>query len=308
MDDAPDSLRGFTLIEMAIVLVIIGLIVGGVLVGQDLIRAAEVRATISQIEKYQTAVNTFYGKYGALPGDLNQQVATMFGFAPRGTLEGQGDGNGLIEGVANSDGAFPGGGFLGFGETTMFWADLSKAGLIDGTFTAASGDVWPGTISGTALDSYYPQAKLGRGNYIYAWSGGWVWFWSLNGGDGLNYFGISALQLLDGGIVEGNTTISVAQAYAIDTKVDDGLPQAGRVTAMYSDESCGGWAAAGGDNGDCGDSDPNGGPVVAGDGVATAPSATTCYDNANVAGATEKYSIGQNSGSGPNCALSFRFQ
>ena len=42
--------RGFTLIELSIVLVIIGLIVGGVLVGQDLIRAAQVRATISQIE------------------------------------------------------------------------------------------------------------------------------------------------------------------------------------------------------------------------------------------------------------------
>ncbi|MGH9519815.1 MAG: type II secretion system protein, partial [Terriglobales bacterium] len=71
--------RGFTLIEMAIVLVIIGLIVGSVLAGQDLIRAAEVRATISQIEKYQTAVNTFYGKYGALPGDIKDPEASMFG-------------------------------------------------------------------------------------------------------------------------------------------------------------------------------------------------------------------------------------
>jgi hypothetical protein len=44
------------------VLVVIGLIIGGILVGQDLIKAAEVRATISQIEKYQTAANTFYGK------------------------------------------------------------------------------------------------------------------------------------------------------------------------------------------------------------------------------------------------------
>jgi len=45
------SLKGFTLIELSIVLVIIGLIVGGVLVGHDLIRAAGVRATISQVEK-----------------------------------------------------------------------------------------------------------------------------------------------------------------------------------------------------------------------------------------------------------------
>ena len=47
--------RGFTLIELSIVLVIIGLIVGGILVGQDLINAAAIRAQIAQVEKYQTA-------------------------------------------------------------------------------------------------------------------------------------------------------------------------------------------------------------------------------------------------------------
>jgi prepilin-type N-terminal cleavage/methylation domain-containing protein len=56
---------GFTLIELAIVLVIIGLIVGGILVGQDLINAAAVRAQVSQIEKYQTAVHTFQTKYNS---------------------------------------------------------------------------------------------------------------------------------------------------------------------------------------------------------------------------------------------------
>jgi prepilin-type N-terminal cleavage/methylation domain-containing protein len=55
---------GFTLIELSIVLVIIALIVGGVLVGKDLISAAYVRAQITQIERFNTAVNTFYGKYG----------------------------------------------------------------------------------------------------------------------------------------------------------------------------------------------------------------------------------------------------
>ena len=75
---------GFTLIELSIVLVIIGLIIGGVLVGRDLISAAGVRAQISQIEKYQSAVNTFRGKYGYLPGDISDPTAQQYGFAARG--------------------------------------------------------------------------------------------------------------------------------------------------------------------------------------------------------------------------------
>src|SRR5580693_9186033 len=60
---------GFTLIELSIVLVIIGLIIGGVLVGQDLINAAQARAIITDIERFNTAANTFESKYGCLPGD-----------------------------------------------------------------------------------------------------------------------------------------------------------------------------------------------------------------------------------------------
>src|ERR1700735_3583176 len=75
--------RGFTLIELSIVLVIIGLIVGGILVGQDLIKAAETRAQISQIEKYNSAVNTFRGKFGGLPGDLAVSTANRVGITPQ---------------------------------------------------------------------------------------------------------------------------------------------------------------------------------------------------------------------------------
>src|ERR1700691_4635745 len=108
--NAPESEKGFTLIELSIVLVIIGLIVGGILTGQDLIKAAEQRATLAQIEKYNTAVNTFRNKFGGIPGDLPAATATSFNLFAVGTgtppcstagAAGCQDGNGLVEGAAS---------------------------------------------------------------------------------------------------------------------------------------------------------------------------------------------------------------
>src|SRR4051812_8276049 len=122
--NASVSQHGFTLVELAIVLVIIGLIVGGVLVGQDMIKAAEVRATVGQYEKYNAAVNTFRTKYTGLPGDLNSATAARFGMVARSGAVGHGDGNGLLEGC--SAGSVNGG-----CETMIFWRDLGFANLID---------------------------------------------------------------------------------------------------------------------------------------------------------------------------------
>jgi prepilin-type N-terminal cleavage/methylation domain-containing protein len=227
------SYEGFTLIELSIVLVIIGLIVGGVLVGQDLIRAAAARAQVSQIEKYNTAVNTFRDKYGALPGDLNAAIATQFGFAARGNGPGQGDGNGVLEAYAANVCGF----CENYGETAMFWVDLSKASLIDGSFGTASATVAPvSNVTGSGIDLYYPAAKIGGGNYVYVWSGGpTLSFTSTEiNNNGINYFGLSAITKLSGGDwrMYSNPGLTVAQAYSIDKKVDDGLPQSGSVFAM----------------------------------------------------------------------------
>ncbi len=152
---------GFTLIELSIVLVIIGLIIGGVLVGQDLINAAGVRAQISQIDKYNAAVNTFQGKYGYLPGDIPDPVASQYGFGARGGgAQGEGDGNGLIEGII-------GGGIgQGGGETAMFWVDLSTAQLIEGGFNSAASThlAWipcACIIIPPYITLYLPPAKIG---------------------------------------------------------------------------------------------------------------------------------------------------
>jgi len=293
---------GFTLVEMSIVIVIIGLIVGGILVGRDLVRAAEVRATVTQIEKYNQAVNTFRGKYGYLPGDMPATPALQFGFAARGTSCGQGDGNGII--AAPPFTCF--GATEGDGETAMFWVDLSFAHLIDGSFSTANATALTGIdYTGTGLSLWFPTAKIGNGNYVYVWSAG-TCEPSCYSSAGINLFGIAAITLMAGSSNSGKITstgnITVAQAYAIDAKVDDGMPHTGRVLAIYvsSDPE---WSTPMGGRDILYNPTPLGLPSVA-----IAANSLSCFDNGNNASNSVQYSLEENGGSGQNCALSFMFQ
>lgn len=285
---------GFTLIEMSIVLVIIGLIVGGVLVGQNLIAAAAVRAQISQIEKYNTGVNTFRGKYGYLPGDIKDPDASNFGLQSRGALRGQGDGNGVLEGYDSP----ANGVFQAQGETCMFWGDLSTTSLIDGEpQTCGNGSTGTEVPNLGPFNNFFPQAKLGTGNFVIVYSDG-SWNGATWTSNSINYFNISALtNMFTGGWPHANLGITVQQAYAIDSKIDDGKPQSGRVIAAYmntyplwADSSAGHMTFNG--------------PYT----TSLAGSSSTCFDNGGNNGVSMTYSVGQNNGAGVNCALSFQFQ
>ncbi len=293
---------GFTLIELSIVLVIIGLIVGGVLVGQDLIKAAEVRATISQLQKYNTATNTFRNKYGYLPGDIPDPQASSFGFKARGTERGTGDGNGILEGYWNS-GCYRS--VLLTGEEAMFWVDLSAANLIEDQLSTATSTtaplITPTALTTPSLNSFMPLAKLGNNNYFYVRSQPTsVVCAPVN--NGINFFGLMNVTITDTHGDPSDTptfTLSVKQAYAMDQKIDDGLPQTGKVTAQFLGlNSAIRWASGTASSSVYG----------ASPGTAAAASSTTCYDNAGSTSNPMQYSMGQNSGSGMNCALSFQMQ
>jgi prepilin-type N-terminal cleavage/methylation domain-containing protein len=286
---------GFTLIELSIVLVIIGLLVGGIMVGKDMINAAQIRSQISQIGKYNTAVKTFRLKYDALPGDMNADTAASFGFTARGSLEGQGDGNGLLEGnYTGTDNSNVSGVWGPVGETGMFWVDLSKVSLIDGSFNAVT-SIGPRADQHGNYGRFFPTAKLEKGNYISVFSEG-----------GVNYFGMSGIAVLWASVIFGGVpAVPVSDAYNIDVKMDDGLPQSGAVRARFN---CGGigWAAT---PGSCTVSSET--PYT----TATAGSATSCFDNSatsngtpGVNGTPQHYSLEINGGSGANCGLGFRFQ
>lgn len=135
--------QGFTLVELAIVLVIIGLIVGGVLVGQDLIKSAEIRATVSQIEKYNAAATTFRDKHGGLPGDIINSRVAQFGLTPARTTAGaagEGNGDGLLQGTAANPSYL-------IGETLAFWSDLTQASLIPEAIAAPASMTTDGTLT-----------------------------------------------------------------------------------------------------------------------------------------------------------------
>ena len=117
---------GFTLIEIAIVLVIIGLLLGGVLKGQELITGARVRNFIQQQDGVKAAYFGFLDRYRALPGDYANATANISGIANPNACanNGNGNGDGVIQSAAPSA-----------NEHTLVWEHLSKAGFINGTYT-----------------------------------------------------------------------------------------------------------------------------------------------------------------------------
>jgi len=109
---------GFTLVEIAIVLVIIGLLLGGVLKGQELIESAKVKNIAQDMRSISVAVLTYQDKYRALPGDDTGAVARW----GNGTCQ-PGNGNGLIEGAWNGPNTT---------EAGCAWEHLRRANLLTG--------------------------------------------------------------------------------------------------------------------------------------------------------------------------------
>jgi prepilin-type N-terminal cleavage/methylation domain-containing protein len=145
--------NGFTLIEIAIVLVIIGLLLGGVLKGQELITSARVRNMISQQDGTKAAYFGFLDRYRALPGDYSQATNNIPNCAD-GTCP-NGDGNGQI--AAGN-------------ESIASWSHLSKAGFITGSYnfnateSSATTPANPyGSLTQMIFDNVYREAGADTG-------------------------------------------------------------------------------------------------------------------------------------------------
>lgn len=171
--------NGFTLVELSIVLVILGLLVGGVLAGQSLIRAAELRSVTTQYMSYKTAVNAFRDKYFALPGDMPNAVR-YWGAQAGGTTDGVDSTCAALTAAATGTATCNGNGNNQIGETGgsyyewyRFWQHLANAGLVEGTFTGVAG---AGSSYHSVIGSNVPRTKLANGGWTIRYMG----FWNMN--------------------------------------------------------------------------------------------------------------------------------
>ncbi len=178
---------GFTLIEIAIVLVIIGLLLGGVLKGQELINTARVRALNNNIDGITSAWFSFSDRYRAFPGDYNNAANNLPG------VNNNGDGDGLIDN----------------NERGLVWTHLQAAGYITGSYPDGAAGTPPDIVNEYACSTdVCPDNGYGRGMVI-------------NRGALQQTGGSDSHELLTGRAIPSDVLAE------LDRKVDDGTAGAG---------------------------------------------------------------------------------
>lgn len=226
--------KGFTLVELAIVLVIIGLLAGGVIAAQSMIKASQMRSLMSQISRYTTAVITFRDQYQGLPGDLSN-AAQIWGAADGSTgntaacLTATGTGTQTCNGNGNNR---PNNINSFSNERLRFWQHLVNAGLIEGKYSGVTGplgddDVIAGVNVPTA--SFDPISVFTVYSLSILNTNSW-WF--------PNDYGFVSLLLgadTNGSNWNGDSSILFPEdAWNIDMKMDDGKPGGGKITTMLA--------------------------------------------------------------------------
>lgn len=219
--------HAFSLVELSIVLVILGLLVGGVLSGQSLIRAAELRSIGTEFQRHQTAIQSFRDKYFALPGDMTNatafwgdQATGTAACASAATPDGtpgtcNGDGDGIIGPTGATTGP----------EGLRAWQHLARAGLMEGSYL---GYLDAGGTKLT-LGVNVPRSRLSNAG------------WSIMHRSVTPVWGVSTQYIQFGSEGAGHLWGGVLipeEVWNIDTKLDDGRPETGIVAVDGIGDDC----------------------------------------------------------------------
>lgn len=201
---------GFTLIELAVVLTVIGLMVGGIIAGQSILRSSRIVHVLMDAQSYSTAIQQFHTHYEELPGDFSRAADVWTGGV-------SGNGSGFVDNATAPNAS---------GENYQLWKHLASAGYITGNYTGMAG---PGDATHAVPGTNIPEGGLRNTGY-------WFFNWGIqpNGG---NFFAGDYTHLMTFGAARGvgwsgGPALSGVEAYMIDSKGDDGRPGLGRIRTL----------------------------------------------------------------------------
>ena len=220
-----DRRHGFTLVELSIVLVILGLLVGGVLTGQSLIRAAELRKVIRDADTFKTAIFAYRDKYLALPGDhdtaynffgatCETRLAGIAGTSPvpESSPKCNGNGNGKIEMGVHATPR----------EGNKIWAHLEMGGMLQVSGYRDTTRICCPAADGAANHWYIMDGQATEANFYFS---------DMALPSRMVLFYITMTTGAYGGNGFDSPTVNPQDAYNIDRKIDDGQPLTGTIWA-----------------------------------------------------------------------------
>ncbi len=193
--------RGFTLVELSIVLVIISLIIAGIISKASMIRVSEVNSVITEVEGFKTAIGLFRDKYRSWPGDIPDATNYWSGTA-------NGDGDRMIESATN--------------EELRAWQHLSLSKSIAGSYS--------GTGNYTR-ETNLPISQLKAGTYLLIYNSSAIY------GKQGNHFRLGAIS---GNTALDRSAISPQRAIMLDKKIDDGEALTGNLVATDGSDATAG--------------------------------------------------------------------